>query len=194
MKTMMERYILCCFFLVVSCASAFAESQLKMCAQATVRMPSVQEHAASLEGNTRYGKEVAQTFRDRAKTVGKDYLEFQIYFLPEYPGGSGWFDINNLIGVSEAKSVVSRKSSCGNDDYPLLIMIGIRPDSIKNGALYVHSKKGSYTSISLKSVLQVSHPVPMRLNKGGTVVCPDIRAADFNFEQRNCSNLVKLFE
>jgi hypothetical protein len=193
MKTMMRRYMLCCFFIFVSCWSAPAET-LKVCAQATVRMPSVQEHAASLEGNTRYGKEVAQTFRDQAKTVGKDYLEFQIHFLPDHPGGSGWFDINNPIGVSEAKSVVSRKSSCGNDDYPLLIMIGITPDSIKNGALYVHGRKGNYTSISLKSVLQVPHPVPMRLNKSGTVVCPDIRAASFYSEKRGCSNLVTIFE
>jgi hypothetical protein len=133
-------------------------------------MPSVEEHAAWLEASPRYGKEVAKIFRDQAKTVGKDYLELQIYFLPEYPGGSGWFDINNIIGVSESKSVVSRELSCGNDDYPLLIMIGIRPDSMKNGALYVHGRRGNYTSISLKSVLQVPHPVPMRLNKRGTVV------------------------
>jgi hypothetical protein len=191
--TMMERYIQYCFFLFVSCSNAPAET-LKVCAQATVRMPSAEGHAASLEGNTRYGKQVAQAFRDQAKTVGKDYLEFQIYFLPEYPGASGWFDINNLIGASEAKSVVSRKSSCGNDDYPRLIIIGITPDSMKNGALYVHGKKGNYTSISLKSVLKVDHPVPMRLNKRGTVVCPDIRAAAFESEQRGCSNLVKFFE
>jgi hypothetical protein len=158
-RSQMQRYLLCSLPFFTFCSSADAETRLKVCAQANLRMPSPEEHANWLENNQRYGADVANAFRN--KLSENNYLEYQLYFLDGYPGASGWFDITSLIGVSQASKVVSKAYSCGSDEYPLLILIGPRLTSIKNNVIYVSAKKGNYTVVSLKSKMKTNRAMPV---------------------------------
>ncbi len=191
----MRSSILSCVVLLALCSGALGDERIKICSQARVTMPSLKEHVAWLEQNSRYGHDTAEDFAKNAKTDDADYLQFQIYFLPEYPGGSGWFDFNGMTGITEAKQTVLRKWSCGNgnEPYPLLVMIGIEPKSIRNGTVYVSGRTGTFTIISLKPLGDIRQPLPMQLQNSGTVICPDVRTAEFDVDDRQCSNLAPFF-
>ena len=62
----------------------------------------------------------------------------------------------------------------GEKDYPLLFMIGVQPDSIRQGVLYVSLKRGVYNIISLSS-LRDAKTIPVRLTASNELVCNDVQ-------------------
>jgi hypothetical protein len=144
-----------------------------------------------LQRNPRYGPQIAEDFFNRAKDSGDDYLQFQVHYFAEYPGGSGWFDVVGLTGLAEAHQKQIRQWTC--DNYPILLMIGIEPRFIKNGTLYVSRNKNITTIISLSKLSKVDKPLAMRLLRSNQLLCADLRAADFNSDERKCADVSSFF-
>jgi hypothetical protein len=169
---------------------ASAQAGMIICQQSKGKMPSREQHRAFLATNPRYGPEMAEQFYRRYKPFGDDYLRFQIHYFPEHPGASGWFDVNGETGLAESNSVTIKEWSCKIDkDYPVLLMIGIEPRSIRNGTLYVARRENTATILSLSQLAKADRPVPMRLDNSGRLVCPDVRAAVFWDERRKCTDV-----
>jgi hypothetical protein len=145
------------------------------CSQATVEMPSADRHRSWLAENSRYGPEEATKVNELVARFGQHYLDYQLILHAEL-SASGWFDIEGLSGLQEAK--MSKKSlwACneGENDYPLLFMIGVQLVSMRQGALYVSFKRGAYNIVSLFS-LRDAKAIPVRLAGSNEVVCIDVR-------------------
>ena len=110
-----------------------------------------------------------------AARFGQRYLDYQLIFHEEL-SASGWFDIEGLNGIQEAKVSKMNHWACNNgeNDYPLLFMIGVQPETIRQGALYVSFKRGVYNIISLSS-LRDAKTIPVRLAASNELVCIDVR-------------------
>lgn len=183
--------ILCWPALIV--LTAPAQTRMTICAQVKVRLPSLEQHRASLAENPRYGPELAEDFDRRAKPSGDDYLHFQVHYFAEYPGASGWFDIVGLTGLAESEQVSIKDRTCSMEDYPLVLLIGIEPKSVRNGTLYVVRRKNITTLVSLRHSAKANRPIPMRLRSSGRLVCADLRTAVFDDEDRSCADVSSFF-
>jgi len=98
------------FLLSAIFPTARAGSQVLVCSLATVKMPSIQQHYNWLKNNHRYGQGMAEDFLKRAKPFGDAYLKYQIRYLSEYPGGSGWYDFGGEIGTHESNVKALKES------------------------------------------------------------------------------------
>lgn len=191
MRTAPVIFFLFAFWLAPIIFSASAKAQIVICGQNKVRMPSIERHRAWLSRNSRYGDEVATRFYTRAKDFGNDYLNYQVYYFPEHPGGSGWFDVVGLTGLAEGHRRQIRPWTC--DKYPLLLLIGIKPISLRNGILYVSRGKNISTTISLSHLANTETPIEMRLARSNKLVCGDLRAAEFDSDQPSCADVSVFF-
>jgi hypothetical protein len=166
-------------------AEAEGDSRIVVCAQSRVTMPSAEEHRAWLAADSRYGEEISSKFATDARTQGDNYLQYQMFYLPEYPGGSGWFDITGLTGLREARSQRVKEWTCDNNEsYPIVFLIGLEAKTIREGTLYVSPQRGLYTLVSLKDLSKPGKPMPVRLSGSNKLVCTDLRtSAKFEDEE-----------
>jgi hypothetical protein len=158
-----------------SSGTSMLNQAITYCSQATVEMPSADHHRSSLAENSRYGPEEATKVDELAARFGQRYLDYQL-ILHEELSASGWFDIEGQNGIQEAKVSKISHWACndGENDYPLLFMIGVQPESIRQGALYVSFKRGVYNIISLSS-LRNAKTIPVKLAASNELVCIDVR-------------------
>jgi hypothetical protein len=150
---------------------------VRVCARATVVMPSAQAHRAWLARDARYGAEDAAAFADRVKRVGPRVLDFQVT-VAEQMSASAWFDIEGYAGLREAKVRTFKRLSCDEDKYyPLVTLVGMKARSIEGDALLVVKSPGAYEVISIKGHPEGT-PFALRLAGLREVVCADIRDCD----------------
>jgi hypothetical protein len=155
-----------------------ADSRIVVCAQSRVTMPSAEQHRAWLAAESRYGAEIASKFATDARTQGDNYLQYQMFYLPEYPGGSGWFDITGLTGLREARSQRVKEWICDNNEsYPIVLLIGIEAKTIREGTLYVAPKRGLYTLVSLRDMSKSENPMKVALVDSNKPICGDLRTS-----------------
>jgi hypothetical protein len=182
------------FFNLANVLPATAEKP-DICLQYRVKMPSVEHHKRWLEKNERYGARDAESFMKRVGSSGNDYLQHQVFYFPEHPGASGWFDINGLTGLREAKagSVIKRGSCKDGREYPLLFLVGIIPEAVEKGRLFVSNGKDVVTELSLRRLQDEREPIQMIISKSGVVACPNLRLAEWESEVEACPGLVATF-
>src|SRR5262249_39010727 len=161
------------------------DSRIVICAQSRVTMPSAEQHRAWLAADSRYGADIASKFATDARTQGDNYLQYQMFYLPEYPGGSGWFDITGVTGLREARSQRVKEWTCDNNEsYPIVLLIGLEAKAIREGTLYVSPKRGLYTLVSLKDLSKSGDPMMVRLHDSNKPICRDLRtSAKFDEEE-----------
>jgi hypothetical protein len=200
---MMRIVMLALFFawaVLVSRPAGAADSRIVICAQSRVTMPSAEQHRAWLAADSRYGADIASKFATDARTQGDNYIQYQIFYLPEYPGGSGWFDITGLTGLREARSRPVKEWTCDNNEsYPIVLLIGLEAKSIREGTLYVSPNRGLYTLVSLTDLSKSGNPMMVRLFGSNKLVCTDLRtSAKFDEEESSpeieCSHPAPHFE
>jgi hypothetical protein len=168
-------------FTMPICPVARGGTQLVVCSHVKkMTMPTIKEHSDWLANNSRYGSEMAKDFLQTAKPYGDDYLKYQIHFLSEFPGGSGWFDFNGVNGISEAdaNAKILKKWSCNFDDYPVIVMIGAEPKFLRNNTIYVSPSLGDLAVVSLKHLVPSKHPIAVRLESSNKLLCADVAAGD----------------
>ena len=154
----------------------WASTPIKYCARATAKMPSAERHRQWLVQNPRYGQKTAEEFAELTKRFGKKLLDHQILVHDTF-GASAWFDIEGSNGLHTAAVKTIETSRCMSEEkaYPLVLMVGVRADAIRRGALYISPKAGVYDVISLAS-LRNRKTIPVRRSGSGEVLCPDIRS------------------
>jgi hypothetical protein len=153
---------------------AFADSSVKICGRAAVKMPSFEKHRAWLAANTRYGPEQAEQFLKDGRSAGDNYVEYQMLYHPEV-AASGWFDIQGTSGLLEANEKVLKQWVCARKDYPIVFLIGLEAASMKAGTLYVTPRKGQYVIVSLRKSKKTT---PVRLAGSNKLICPDLKDLD----------------
>jgi hypothetical protein len=177
-----------------------ADSHIVVCAQSRVTMPSAEQHRAWLAADSRYGAEIASKFATDARTQGDNYLQYQMFYLPEYPGGSGWFDITGLTGLREARSQRVKEWTCDNNEsYPIVLLIGIEAKAVREGTLYVSPKRGLYTLVSLRDLSKSGNPMKVVLFDSNKPICSDLRTSakfedDEGSSEIECSHPAPHFE
>jgi len=177
-----------------------ADSRIVVCAQSRVTMPSAEQHRAWLAADSRYGADIASKFATDARRQGDNYIQYQIFYLPEYPGGSGWFDITGLTGLRETRSRPVKEWACDNNEsYPIVLLIGLEAKAIREDTLYVSPKRGLYTLVSLRDQSKSGKPIMVRLFDSKKLVCSDLRtSAKFDEEEVSpeieCSHPAPHFE
>jgi hypothetical protein len=180
--------------------AAAEDSRIVVCAQSRVTMPSAEQHRAWLASDSRYGGDIASKFAADARNQGDNYIQYQMFYLPEYPGGSGWFDITGLTGLREARSRPVKEWTCDtNESYPIVLLIGLEAKAIREGALYVSPNRGLYTLVSLRDLSKSGNPMMVRLFGTNKLVCTDLRtSAKFDEEELSseieCSHPAPHFE
>jgi hypothetical protein len=155
---------------------AWSDASIKYCARATAKMPSAQQHRSWLAQNHRYGPDAAAEFAKLAARFGDRYLNYQILFHEDF-GASAWFDVEGYNGLHEAEVKNIKRWKCldGEKSYPLVLMVGVQAERIRQGALYVSAKRGVYHVMSLRS-LRHRKIIPVRLSGSGEVLCRNIRS------------------
>jgi hypothetical protein len=200
---MMPTIMLALFFawaVLVSRPAGAGDSRIVICAQSRVTMPSAEQHRAWLAADSRYGAEIAEKFATEARSQGDNYIQYQIFYLPEYPGGSGWFDITGLTGLRQAPTQRVKEWTCDNNEsYPIVLLIGVEAKTIQENALYVSPKRGLYTLVSLRDLNKSGNPIVVRMSDSSKLVCTDLRTfAKFDEEELSpemeCSQPAPHFE
>jgi hypothetical protein len=176
------------------------DSSIVICAQSRVTMPSAEQHRSWLASDSRYGPEISSKFAREARNQGDNYIQYQIIYLPEYPGGSGWFDITGLTGLREARRRPVKEWTCDNNEsYPIVLLVGVEAKAIREDTLYVSPKRGLYTLISLRDLSKSGKPTMVRLFNSNKLICTDLRtSAKFDEEGSSseiaCSHPAPYFE
>jgi hypothetical protein len=189
------RLVLTFFCFILASMTPSAAKRLDICMQYRVVMPSVEHHRRWLEKNERYGPEEAKRFSKHVEAAGSDFLQYRVFFLAEHPGASGWFDIDGLTGLREAKRTLTRDGSCkgSEEDYPAAVFIGILPEAVEGRKVFVSKARGMVTLLSLRRLLNENEPIQMIIRNSGIVACPNLRAAEWESESAACPNLPSTF-
>ena len=162
-------------------------SGITICTMNKVTMPSAKQHYEWLAANKRYGPDVANGFLQDSRADGDKYIEYQIIYLPEFPGGSGWFDINGLSGFFEANSHNVKKWQCdGAKYYPMAVLFGLEAKAFQNGTLYVSPKRGLQTAISLNTPSAANKVIEVRVSGTDKLICQDLTVE--NTTEKGCSH------
>jgi hypothetical protein len=146
----------------------------RICARATVVMPTAQAHHAWLAKDVRYGADDAAAFADKVKRFGPHVLETQV-IVGEVMSASAWFDLEGHAGLREAKVRMIKKPSCEEDKYyPLVALVGMKARALERDALVVVKSPGAYEMISIAGHPEGT-PFALRLAGSREVLCKDIR-------------------
>jgi hypothetical protein len=163
--------------------TATAAEPLKVCAQAEVVLPTLEQQRNAIARNPRYGSDWADEYFAAAKNYGDDFIQYQVHYQPE-ASGSLRNDIKNYNGLKETPT------ETGDCEPPVILLVGLKPVSIDGKAISVTEARGLYSLVSLAGIEEAKRPAQLRLAGSSKVLCEDFRREmGFGVDGHPCSDL-----
>jgi|SRR6516164_1717559 hypothetical protein len=170
-------------FCLLPAAFALAAEPLKVCAQAEIVLPSLEQQRDYIARNPRYGSDWADEYFGAAKKYGDDFIQYQVHYQPE-ASGSLRNDIKNYNGLKETPT------ETGDCEPPVILLVGLKPVSIDSKAISVTDARGLYSLVSVATIEEAKRPSQLWLAGSNKVLCEDFRREmGFGVDGHPCNDL-----